>query len=215
MRLRLLTSIAILAAVTACGHSTDGTTANAVLPAGARATQAAHSSSSPMYTAVALPSGFVPRAITKGGQIPGRIGTHAAVYANGQLTILPDFPGCGHATINATGANDRGEVVGLCNVRRNGINFGIPLYYFNGSVKRLSVESNDTYGVDIKINDKGVIVGVFDRDVIESGELVRFFTDGDHPIDIGDAGIGFTLALNESGQIAVTQYQPGYCCQAA
>ena len=148
----------------------------------------------PHYRAVPLPKGFVPLDIMKDGQVPGAIGTHAAIYKNGHLTILPDFTGCtvsgAFEFITAASVNSRGEAVGFCGLSNNNtLMRTIPLFYKDGQVKRLVSSEQGNSSIEcIAINDLGVIVGsVSDRG--DSGaSLFQFYSDGRHATFLAQSG---------------------------
>ena len=76
----------------------------------------------------------------KDGQVPGARGDRAAVYKDGNLTVLPKSPDCaapGYTYVTASSANSAGEIVGFCSGQRNYLPFARALYFKDGTVKVL------------------------------------------------------------------------------
>ena len=148
------------------------------------------------YRAVPLPKGFVPLDIMKDGQVPGSISTHAAIYKDGHLSILPDFTGCvargpnPSENVTATSVNSSGEAVGFCNLSNgNTLMNGFPLFYKDGHVRRLvSPEQGNSSIVCMSINDLGVIVGAVNVRGNSGSVLYQFYSDGRRATFFGEGG---------------------------
>ena len=168
------------------------------------------------YHAVPLPTGFVPLDIMKDGQVPGSISTHAAIYKNGHLTILPDFPECTprgpnpQEYITAASVNSRGEAVGFCDLsNQNTLFAGIPLSYKDGLVTHLvSSEQGNSVIECMAINDLGVIVGAINPRGNSGSALLQFYSDGRHATYIAPGGNG-NCWIDDNDLIATTEYNPG------
>lgn len=175
------------------------------------------------FTAIALPTRFRPVAIMKDGAIPGSIGQHAAVFSQGTLTILKNYPGCttgeqNYGFINtATSINRDGEVVGYCNYAGASQAVGIPLYYKNGKVKALAyTPESPTIGgtiLSMSINDLGVIVGAINTPSEKASSLYRFYKGGTQATYLTDT-YDFIETVNDRNEIANTRTEPVCGCYA-
>ncbi|MCH7604132.1 MAG: hypothetical protein IIB54_15345 [Planctomycetes bacterium] len=159
-----------------------------------------------------LNEGAVANDINQNGEITGWMGavftSNAYVYANGQTTTLPHFPG-GQATIGSS-INVHGQVVGLALIDVPDVGLTRHAYYWNGvQAIDLGTLPDHKRSVAKDINDLDEIVGAssFVGSNINTSHAV-YWRDGvmydlnDLVVtDLGGIVLVRALAINNAGQI--------------
>ena len=135
-------------------------------------------------------------------------------WVNGVMTPLPPFPG-GYNSY-ATGANNRGQVVGwaengvhdpTCNTAFQVLRFRAVIWQPNGEMQELPPLPGDSTSAATAINDKGQVVGISGACGIAVGGVSAAHSvlwENGVPTNIGDLG-GHTwntpTAINDQGTV--------------
>ena len=218
LRLKLLVcSISVTLSLGACSGGASGPVA---LPQQQAVLDSATQPASPSFVAIKLPAGFVPFAIMKDGQVPGNLGSSAALYKDGTVTVLSSRPLC--ATTTATSANSKGQIVGFCEHGGDHGGFFQALLFENGTVRDLGHPTGPpghpyVFVEPLAIDDVGDIIGIANINGQNGSSLLtRFFADGrapkffSHPPSCDPFCYeGTPYNLNSAGHFSFTE-QPGF-----
>jgi probable HAF family extracellular repeat protein len=157
-------------------------------------------------------------AINDAGQIAGSRDDQAALYANGQLTMLGTLATDGYAYSSAADLNEHGAVVGWSNFGSGSALHLHSFLYQNGSMTPLGDLS--TYNAANAINNAGAVVGDFKLPG-SGGDSAYLFQDGVqydlNDVVTGSAGWRIASAedINDHGVIVGKACRQGGECVAA
>jgi hypothetical protein len=155
----------------------------------------------PQFKAVLLPSGFIPVAMMKDGQIPGSFGAGAAIYRNGKLVVLGQYNG---QTTVATSVNSLGVAVGYA----SGTATAPAVEYANGKFSALPHVKNCQYADEADtINDVGDVYGTcFEFGESDSPQIARYRPGTPSLISGPFSGRGAMFNVNSSGTFVYSGY---------